>query len=55
VELALRTDRKPERVTLQPGDRTVEWVWRDGEVRATIPLESVQIHSILELTSARQN
>lgn len=53
VELALRTDRKPERVTLQPGDRTVEWVWRDGAVRASIPLESVQTHSILELPRSR--
>lgn len=48
VELAIRHDRRPARVTLEPGARPVTFTHRDGQLRLTVP--SVPIHEIVVVT-----
>ncbi len=45
VRIAIRTNRAPRRVTLEPGGRPLETSWRDGVLRTT--LDRLAIHAIL--------
>ena len=45
LEILVRLPEQPRTVHLQPGERAVEWSYRDGELRLTLP--SLAIHEIL--------
>jgi hypothetical protein len=45
LEILLRLSARPHNVQLQPGERAVEWSYRDGELRLTLP--TLAIHEIL--------
>jgi hypothetical protein len=45
LEILLRLPAQPRQVLIQPGDRQVEWTYRDGELRLALP--SVAIHDIV--------
>ena len=50
VTLSVRAARRPESVWLVPGDQPVEWEWRDGYVRLTLP--RVDGYAIVRLVGA---
>lgn len=52
VELNLALKTQPATVRLQPGDREIQWNWRLGEFHAVVPLNQVQVHSIVEIEGA---
>jgi hypothetical protein len=45
IELTIRQSRKPSRVTLEPSGRPLEYQFRSGEIRVTVP--KVEIHDIV--------
>lgn len=50
VELSVRLKARPCGVFLQPGDRAVDWTWKDGVV--TLTVASVPIHEIVVFRNA---
>jgi hypothetical protein len=49
IELSLFLKKRPQKVLLQPGNREVNWQWKDGNISAIIPANEIKIHSILEI------
>jgi hypothetical protein len=45
LELTLRIPQKPKRLTLAPGGRKLDWRYRNGEARFTIP--RLEIHQVV--------
>jgi hypothetical protein len=45
LEIAIRSAKAPERVTLEPGGQPLAFEYRDGEARMTLP--KLEIHSIV--------
>ena len=45
VTAQIRLPKKPKKITLEPGDRAIDWDYADGKVRVTV--DSVPIHEIL--------
>ena len=45
VHVRVRHPRRPDRVTLEPGDRRAEWTYADGIVDVHVP--EVQIHTAI--------
>ena len=45
LTIRVRLPEPPERVILQPGDRAVDWIYEDGEVKLT--LERLEVHDIV--------
>ncbi len=49
IELKMDMKKRPVNVLLQPGARKIKWMWQDENLFATIPLNEVKTHSILEI------
>lgn len=49
IKLSISMQSQPEKVLLQPGGREINWEWRDDTLKATIPINEVKTHSILEI------
>ncbi|MEJ2705399.1 MAG: hypothetical protein P8Z79_23410 [Sedimentisphaerales bacterium] len=45
MHVAIRYDKKPDKVTLEPGGRRVDYVYREGRIHVTIP--RLAIHEII--------
>ena len=45
LEIAVRTGKKPGRVSVEPGGETIAFEFKDGEARLTLP--KLAIHSVL--------
>ncbi len=45
LEIAIRSDKKPEKVTLEPGAQSQPFEYRDGVIHLTLP--KLEIHSVV--------
>ena len=45
VQVALRTDKKPSKVTLVPQMQPIDFIYEDGRVRFTVP--EVTLHQMV--------
>ena len=45
LEVTIRRAARPEKVTLEPGDRSPAYDYREGEIRLTLP--QLEIHDII--------
>jgi len=45
LEVQLRTDTKPKKVSWIPGGERIKWTWKEGILHATIP--RLHIHGVL--------
>ena len=47
IHVSIRSDAKPSRILLQPGNKVLEFVYKDG--RSTLIVPELQIHNIIEV------
>ena len=45
LHVTIREQKKPSRVTLEPGAQSIEYGYRDGEIHLTVP--ALEIHSVI--------
>ncbi len=45
LDITIRTQKEPTKVTLEPGSQSLPFQYRDGEIRLTLP--RLEIHSVL--------
>ena len=49
IDIAIRMPAKPGNVWLQPQAEPLEWQWEDGLVKTSVPLDKIDVLSIVEI------
>jgi hypothetical protein len=51
ITVEIRTDKKPERIVLAPGEADLKWEWKDGVTRVEAP--KIGVHEVLVVHEAQ--